>query len=111
MLLQNRLNEKGYPKSVVCYLCHLRGGVKKPRVTFGCWICGKGFHVNCFAAYHYAGMLHADTKAKMDVLNSREERRKFSARPAKETISMPSEIRLWSQEDSNKSKKTKVETI
>ena len=46
---------------VNCQLC-LYGG-KKKKTMYGCTVCGKGFHVNCFTAYHYAQELKGHQKA------------------------------------------------
>ena len=42
-------NEGG--KSTNCYLCKAMG--VKSNTIYSCTSCGFGFHVNCFAFYHY----------------------------------------------------------
>jgi hypothetical protein len=44
-------------KSVLRHFCNIFKCKKKNSTIYGCIICKKGFHVNCFAAYHYAGAL------------------------------------------------------
>lgn len=62
-----------------CFLCMLRWKVDpetnekwtpKLRTIYGCCECKKGFHVNCFTAYHYQGVLKGDTRALMDVIRT-----------------------------------------
>ena len=45
-----------------CYVCEL---LDKPRykTTTSCVQCGKGFHMECFAAYHHANALDESNKA------------------------------------------------
>ena len=40
----------------------------KEKTIYGCFKCGKGFHVNCYAAYHCQGALEGDTKALADMI-------------------------------------------
>lgn len=72
MLLEN----KG-KKYANCFLCMLRWKIDsetkekwipKLRTIYGCTECKKGFHVNCFSAYHHEGALKGDTKALMDII-------------------------------------------
>ena len=37
-------------------------------MIYGCVKCGKGFHVNCFTAYHCQGALQGDSKALCDMI-------------------------------------------
>ena len=49
MLLENQGK-----KSAICYLCSLMVDDGKERTSiFGCSECKRGFHVNCFALYHF----------------------------------------------------------
>ena len=41
---------------------------KKRRTIYGCVQCKKGFHVNCFTAYHCTGALPVQTKALMTMV-------------------------------------------
>jgi len=54
MLLENypRAKVRGKPKpaDVDCYLCKQMG--KELRTIYSCSACRRGFHVNCFTAYH-----------------------------------------------------------
>ena len=56
MLIENKNK-----KDINCYFCLLRG--KKRKTIYGCVKCGKGFHVNCYTAYHCEGALEGDAKA------------------------------------------------
>ena len=38
------------------------------KTIYGCVNCKKGFHVNCFTAYHCHGALVGDTKALADMV-------------------------------------------
>ena len=50
-----------------CYVCEL---LDKPwyKTTTSCVQCGKGFHVECFAAYHHANALDESNKALKKLL-------------------------------------------
>lgn len=70
------LENKG-KKDANCFLCMLRWKIDsetkekwipKLRTIYGCTECKKGFHVNCFSAYHHEGALKGDTKALMDII-------------------------------------------
>ena len=53
-------------KSTNCYLCSIMTTDKKKRTSiFGCSECKRGFHVNCFAFYHFE---HALEKSKRPIL-------------------------------------------
>ena len=53
-------------KDINCHLClYLK---KKRRTIYGCVQCKKGFHVNCFTAYHCTGALPTQTKALMTMV-------------------------------------------
>ena len=44
---------------IACFLCSMVHNDGKRRCSkYGCINCGKGFHVNCFAAYHYRNILN-----------------------------------------------------
>ena len=59
------LENKG-KKSTNCYLCSIMTTDKKKRTSiFGCLECKRGFHVNCFAFYHYEKALE---KSKRPIL-------------------------------------------
>jgi hypothetical protein len=47
-------------------ICLLRG--IKSMTIYGCVMCKKGYHVNCFAMYHCAGALTGEAKALSKML-------------------------------------------
>ena len=47
-------------RDLQCYFCSLQG--KRSRSIYGCVACKKGYHVNCFTAYHCGGALSAHSK-------------------------------------------------
>ena len=49
VLMQNKMVNGS--NQVACYLCSLILNQRK-NSKYGCVQCGKGFHVDCFAAYH-----------------------------------------------------------
>lgn len=55
MLIEN-LNKA----DINCHMCLIRG--QKKKTIYGCTICGKGFHVNCFTAFHYENELEGHQK-------------------------------------------------
>ena len=61
MLIENK--DKN---DIHCYFCLMRGIKKK--TIYGCVTCAKGFHVNCFTAYHCQGALEGDAKALADMI-------------------------------------------
>ena len=61
MLLEN-INKQ----DVHCLFCLLRG--QKLKSIYGCCACKKGFHVNCFTAYHCQQALEGDPKALVDLI-------------------------------------------
>jgi len=63
MLIEN-MNRAG----INCYFCLFRGIKKK--TIYGCVKCKKGFHVNCYTAYHCQGALQGDAKALSAILMS-----------------------------------------
>lgn len=56
-LLIENINKTG----IHCHFCLLRGVKKK--TIYGCTKCGRGFHVNCYTAFHFQGALKSDTGA------------------------------------------------
>jgi hypothetical protein len=64
MLLENLPHKINYsqPQDIGCSLCRKIG-----RELF-CIKCRKGFHVNCFAAFHYRGLMTTCHKALLDVV-------------------------------------------
>ena len=61
ILVQNMVNKSGQITDLNCYLCSL---IKKQklRTNYGCAFCRKGFHVNCFAAFHHQDKLNSSTR-------------------------------------------------
>jgi hypothetical protein len=51
-----------------CYFC-MFCGIKK-KTIYGCIKCQKGFHVNCYTAYHCQGALQGDAKVLSAMLMS-----------------------------------------
>jgi hypothetical protein len=41
---------------------------KELKISYSCVQCKKGFHVNCFMAFHYRGALSTSRKALLDVI-------------------------------------------
>ena len=60
---QHMLVENLNKKDINCHLCLYMK--KKKKTIYGCVQCRKGFHVNCFTAYHCTGALKGNTKALM----------------------------------------------
>ena len=44
-----------------CHFCLMSG--EKRKTIYGCTKCGRGFHVNCYTAYHFQGALKSDASA------------------------------------------------
>jgi hypothetical protein len=60
------LIEKLGKKDTLCHFCNLRG---VPKFTiYGCVECKKGYHVNCFTAYHCAGALTGEAKILSEMI-------------------------------------------
>ena len=58
-------------KALSCHLCNLiHGTTNKRKPVFGCVQCGKGFHVECFAAYHHRHALNGRSSALRTIINS-----------------------------------------
>lgn len=55
-------------KDIQCHFCYLRG--KSSRSIYGCVACKKGFHVNCFTAFHCQGALAGNSRALVDTIVS-----------------------------------------
>jgi hypothetical protein len=53
---------------LACYLCSLRGLSKKSR--YGCTKCERGFHVECFSAFHYQDVFKARSPALRQALDA-----------------------------------------
>jgi len=68
MLVENlpRRVDPTQPQDIDCYLCRQMG--KELKTSYSCVNCGKGFHVNCFTAYHYRGAMNASRTALLDVI-------------------------------------------
>ena len=60
MLIENKNKQ-----DIHCMFCMLRG-IKK--MIYGCVKYGKGFHVNCYTAYHCQWALQGDSKALCDMI-------------------------------------------
>jgi len=68
MLLENlpRKKDESIPQDIDCFLCRKMG--KELKTIYSCIKCRKGFHVSCFAAFHYRGTLSSSHKALLDVV-------------------------------------------
>jgi len=68
MLVENlpRKTGNGKPQDIDCYLCRKMG--KEMKTIYSCIQCRKGFHVNCFTAFHYRGVLSRKHNALLDVV-------------------------------------------
>ncbi|EGZ10404.1 hypothetical protein PHYSODRAFT_518952 [Phytophthora sojae] len=53
---------------LTCYLCSLRGMAKKAK--YGCTKCERGFHVECFRAFHYEGAFRSNAPQLQDALEA-----------------------------------------
>ena len=58
------INEK--PQDIDCYLCRKMG--LELKTIYSCIKCRKGFHVNCFTAFHFRGALSTCHKALLEVV-------------------------------------------
>jgi hypothetical protein len=66
MIVENLLRKtRNQLQDIDCYLCCKIG--KELKTMYSCIHCRKGFHVNCFMAYHYHGILSQSHKALLDV--------------------------------------------
>jgi len=83
-------------RQIRCYVCSL---LEKPRkTTTSCVQCGKGFHIECFAAYHHTNGLDESTKALKTIITSVEEmnnkRGKVVRKRKSERISSLKELKI-----------------
>ena len=62
MLLKN-LNSK----DIACHLCRMIHGDER-KTIYGCFECGKGYHVNCFTAYHNRNGLQGNNYAVQELV-------------------------------------------
>lgn len=78
MLLENLPRKKNpiKPQDVECYLCRQRGHELK--TIYSCLICKKGFHVNCFAAFHFRGGLSNSHQTLLEIAFRSEKRPKIT---------------------------------
>jgi hypothetical protein len=71
-------------KSVLCHFCNILKHKKKNSTINGCIVCKKGFHVNCFAAYHYEGALVGAPKILAEmIISSKGENYRGCNKPSK----------------------------
>ena len=68
-------------KETTCYMCSMRGIHKKS--IYGCTGCRKGFHVNCFTAYHCQGVLIGKTRQLCQVVLQAKKQSKYMNRCSK----------------------------
>lgn len=55
-----------------CHLCLMRN--EKFKTIYGCIKCKRGFHVNCYSAYHFQGAMRGDAKAIVLMVKQSEKR-------------------------------------
>ena len=60
-------------KDTLCYLCNLLDKKGRKTTIYGCVECKKGFHVNCFAAYHFQNLLRGNKRALASVIRNAED--------------------------------------
>jgi hypothetical protein len=67
MLVENlpRRSNLSCPQDIGCFICRKMG--KELKTSYSCVQFKKGFHVNCFTAFHYRGALSTSRKALLDV--------------------------------------------
>jgi len=68
MLVENlpRNTNPNKPQDLDCFLCRRMG--REVKTIYSCIQCRKGFHVNCFAAFHYRGQMSRRHTALLDVV-------------------------------------------
>ncbi len=80
MLIEN-LPRKKYPskpQDIECFLCRQMGHELK--TIYSCLQCQKGFHVNCFTAFHFRGALSTSHKTLIELVVKSEAEQQFSHR-------------------------------
>jgi len=68
MIVQNlpRASNPNRIQDIDCFLCRKLG--KELKTIYSCLQCKKGFHVNCFTAFHYCGALSTSRRAVLQVV-------------------------------------------
>jgi hypothetical protein len=68
MLVENlpRRSNNKRPQDIDCYLCRRMN--RELKTIYSCIQCKKGFHVNCFTAFHYRGVLSTRHSALLDIV-------------------------------------------
>jgi len=68
MLVENlpRKSNNKRPQDIDCYLCRRMN--RELKTIYSCIQCKKGFHVNCFTAFHYRGVLSTRHSALLDIV-------------------------------------------
>ena len=65
-LVKNRIGSKSRRTELNCHLCMILHN-KKKKTLYGCTGCHKGFHVECFTAYHFRYALDGNVLALVDM--------------------------------------------
>jgi hypothetical protein len=90
-----------------CFFCLMRG--MKSMTIYGCVECKKGYHVNCFTAYHCAGALTGEAKVLSEMLIKSDKLPRASNKKSK-YVGTISDIRLPEITDRNKLPSPKQKT-
>jgi hypothetical protein len=99
MLVENlpRKTNVNAPQDIDCFLCRRMG--KEMKTIYSCIQCRKGFHVNCFTAFHYRGVLSNRHSALLDVVfNS--DAQPTVGKPSQYAPTSTSHMRLPAEKDS-----------
>src|SRR5687767_6064137 len=67
MLVPNKKRQSGRIADIKCYLC-LVVKSKRRKTTYSCTGCMKGFHVNCFSAFHFQNALQGNSKNLVNIM-------------------------------------------
>ena len=65
-LVKNELGPLGRRTEYCCYLCNILHN-KQKKTIYGCTGCNKGFHVECFTAFHFRYALDGQTQALVEM--------------------------------------------
>jgi hypothetical protein len=100
------LLENKSKRALECFLCRIimkDNGVpdnKIPKSIYGCSECGKGFHVNCFTAYHCRGSLQHNSNVLNKVISALEKdaRKRVVRDKVSAKVSTLQDIKIYCQE-------------
>ena len=80
-----------------CYLCLQRG--IKAKSIYGCTMCKKIFHVNCYTAVHCQGALKGDTKTIMQMIMADETKEPRGKLKKSKFIGEVSDLKLYQEKE------------